>query len=70
MATEKGGPAFGAGNESVQHLGPVKSDFGVENHGIRDVNNVFWNLTASSLCEEAVRRREGVLAEGGALVVL
>ena len=70
MATDKGGPAFGAGNESVQHLGPVKSGFGVENHGIRDVNNVFWNLTASSLCEEAVRRREGVLAEGGALVVL
>ncbi len=70
MATDNGGPAFGAGVESVQHLGPVKSGFGLENHGIRNANDVFWNLTASSLYEEAVRRREGVLAEGGALVVL
>ena len=70
MATGRGDPAFGVGIEKVQHLGPVKSGFGVENHGIRNANDVFWNLVAPSLYEQAVRRGEGVLAEGGALVVL
>jgi phosphoenolpyruvate carboxykinase (ATP) len=53
----------------MQHLGPVRSEYGIENHGITNASRVFWNLSASSLVEEAVRRSEGVLSAHGALVV-
>jgi phosphoenolpyruvate carboxykinase (ATP) len=38
-------------------------------HGIHHPAHVFWNLSAPALYEEALRRREGQAAEGGALVV-
>ena len=42
---------------------------GLENHGIRNVNAVYWNLPGPRLYEEAIRRREGRLAHLGPLVV-
>jgi phosphoenolpyruvate carboxykinase (ATP) len=53
----------------MEHLGPVRSEYGIENHGITNVSRVYWNLSASALVEEAVRRSEGVLSADGALVV-
>ncbi len=41
----------------------------LEQHGIRNVNQVYWNLSTSALYEEAVRRREGLIAHMGPLVV-
>jgi len=38
-------------------------------HGIRNVANVYWNLTTPALYEHAVRRREGLLARHGPIVV-
>ena len=38
-------------------------------HGVRQPGEVFWNLGVPALYEEALRRREGQLAPGGALVV-
>ncbi|MBI3321964.1 MAG: phosphoenolpyruvate carboxykinase (ATP), partial [Candidatus Omnitrophica bacterium] len=38
-------------------------------HGIRNPGRVFWNPEVPLLYEEAIRRREGQVAEGGALVV-
>jgi phosphoenolpyruvate carboxykinase (ATP) len=37
-------------------------------HGIVNVSRVFWNLTTPQLYEEAVRRREGLVAHAGPLV--
>ena len=37
--------------------------------GIRNVNNVYWNLHTSALYEEAIRRHEGIIAHLGPLVV-
>jgi phosphoenolpyruvate carboxykinase (ATP) len=45
------------------------SKYGLENHGIRNVRNVFWNIPRPTLVEEAIRRREGHLAHFGPLVV-
>jgi len=45
------------------------SPIGIEVHGIKNVNNVYWNLSTSRLYEEAIRRREGRLAHLGPLVV-
>jgi len=49
--------------------GPVHSQYGLENHGIHNVNLVYWNLSTPLLYEEAIRRREGRLAHLGPLVV-
>ncbi len=38
-------------------------------HGIRNVEVVHWNLGAAQLLEKAVQRGEGILSSGGALVV-
>jgi phosphoenolpyruvate carboxykinase (ATP) len=53
----------------LQTQGTIHSRFGLENHGIQNVNTVYWNLSTSSLYEEAIRRREGRLAHLGPLVV-
>ncbi len=39
-------------------------------HGLQTTSQVRWNLGVAALYEEALRRQEGQLAEGGALVVL
>jgi len=40
----------------------------LESHGIANTARVGWNLTAPALYEEAVRRREGLIAADGPLV--
>ncbi len=42
---------------------------GLENHGLRNLKTVFWNLTPAELMEQAIMRREGELASTGALLV-
>jgi phosphoenolpyruvate carboxykinase (ATP) len=37
--------------------------------GITNLHQVYWNLTPPALIEEAIRRREGILAHRGPLVV-
>ena len=53
----------------MEHIGSVRSDYGIENHGIVNASRVYWNLRPSALIEESVRRGEGVLSADGALVV-
>ncbi len=53
----------------MQTLNTIRSQYGLENHGIRNVNNTYWNLSTSMLYEEAIRRREARLAHLGPLVV-
>jgi phosphoenolpyruvate carboxykinase (ATP) len=48
--------------------GPT-SHYGLENHGIKNVNFVYWNLASPMLYEEIIRRREGRLAHLGPIVV-
>ena len=53
----------------MQQSGPVVSRHGLEIHGIGEVACAYWNYPTPALYEEALRRREGRLAPGGALVV-
>ncbi len=55
--------------DSMDTTGNRASSYGLENHGIRNPLAAHWNLGAAQLTEEAIRRREGELAAGGALVV-
>ncbi len=42
--------------------GTTHSGYGLENHGIQNVNSVYWNLSTPMLYEEAIRCREGRMA--------
>ena len=54
---------------SLPEAQAVKSDFGLENHGLTNPGTVYWNLTAPALYEEIAFRREGRVVQGGALAV-
>lgn len=45
------------------------SSYNLENHGLRNLNMVYWTLPSSILVERVVSRREGVIAHEGAVVV-
>ena len=43
--------------------------FGLDYLGLKNTGTVHWNLSVPALYEEAIRRREGLIGQGGALVV-
>ncbi len=47
----------------------LASDFGLEHHGLRELDEVFWNLPTPALVEEAIFRNEGHLVAGGPFIV-
>ncbi|MEW5988087.1 MAG: phosphoenolpyruvate carboxykinase [Chloroflexota bacterium] len=51
------------------NYGPFIGRYGVENHGIRNANTVYWNLSTSMLYEQAIKRIEGHLVHLGPLAV-
>jgi phosphoenolpyruvate carboxykinase (ATP) len=46
----------------------LRSPHGLERDGIENPDRVYWNLTTPALYEEAVRRREGLIARAGPIV--
>jgi phosphoenolpyruvate carboxykinase (ATP) len=46
-----------------------KSDYGLENHGLMNLNAAYWNLSTEALYEEIIFRREGHLTLLGPVVV-
>ncbi|MDZ7291188.1 MAG: phosphoenolpyruvate carboxykinase [candidate division KSB1 bacterium] len=48
---------------------PKSSKYGLDIHGIENTNVEYWNLNTAALYEEVVRRREGIIAHLGPLVV-
>ena len=53
----------------MQTVSPGAARYGLENHGIHNVDIVHWNLSTPQLYEEVIRRREGRLARTGPLIV-
>lgn len=47
----------------------LKCDFGIENHGLHNLREVYWNLPDEALYEEVVFRGEGKITHQGPLVV-
>lgn len=47
----------------------LKSEYGLENHGILNTRKVYWNLTREALYEEVVFRGEGCISHLGPIVV-
>ena len=53
----------------MQQVGVNPSHYGIDHHGIRNVNTVYWNLPTPALYEHIVRRQEGLLCHLGPVVV-
>lgn len=47
----------------------LKCDYGLENHGLSNLNLVYWNLPSEALYEEVVFRNEGKITHLGPIVV-
>ena len=54
----------------MEQIGKVISRNGLGQHGLKDIRTAYWNSDVAALYEETLKRGEGQLAEGGALVVL
>jgi phosphoenolpyruvate carboxykinase (ATP) len=52
-----------------KHASDLRSNYGLENHGLVHLDTVYWNLPTPALVEEAVFRGEGKLVNGGAFQV-
>ncbi len=52
----------------MRQTGIFNAGYGAEAFGFRDLAGIHWNHHAPQLYAEAIRRDEGIIAEGGALV--
>ena len=62
-------PYLDVPSPAASEAGINASAFGLENHGLKNLHKVYWNLTTASLYEEVVFRGEGRVAHLGPLVV-
>jgi phosphoenolpyruvate carboxykinase (ATP) len=53
----------------MQQTGRAISRYGLEQYGIHNIGSAYWNLPTPALYEQAIRRREGLVAHQGPLVV-
>lgn len=47
----------------------IASKHGLDNHGLRNLSMEYWTLTTPALIERIVSRKEGMLAQEGAVIV-
>ena len=47
----------------------LRSDYGLENHGLTNLNVVYWNIPTEALYEEITFRREGRISHLGPVLV-
>ncbi len=52
----------------MENIGNFNKTHGAETFGLKNLKRVFWNLTAPSLYEHAIRRNEAQIVKGGALL--
>jgi phosphoenolpyruvate carboxykinase (ATP) len=52
-----------------EQAGDLKSDFGLINHGLRNLRKAYWNLPTEALYEEIIFRNEGKITYQGPVVV-
>ena len=49
--------------------GALKSDYGLENHGLTNLRKVYWNLPTEALYEEIIFRGEAQISRSGPIIV-
>jgi phosphoenolpyruvate carboxykinase (ATP) len=53
----------------TQDKGHKRTSYGLDNYGITEAANVYWNLNTPELYEEIARREEAIFSDHGALIV-
>jgi len=53
----------------MQNAGIRPSRYGLNEHGLKNINIAYWNLGTAQLLERSVHRHEGLFATGGPYVV-
>jgi len=53
----------------MRDIGCSHGIHGLENHGLYNLSEIFWNLATPELYEQAIRRREAIVSHMGPLVV-
>jgi phosphoenolpyruvate carboxykinase (ATP) len=53
----------------TQDKGHKRTRYELDNYGISETADVYWNLTTPELYEEIARRNEGIFSDHGALIV-
>jgi phosphoenolpyruvate carboxykinase (ATP) len=56
-------------SQSRREIGDMTTTINLGYLGIKNVNNIYWNLTTPALYEQNIRRCEGIIAEIGTLIV-
>ncbi len=51
------------------HVSGRPNEHSLDNHGLYNLNTIYWNLPTPAIYEQALRAREGVLSHMGPLVV-
>jgi phosphoenolpyruvate carboxykinase (ATP) len=54
---------------SEKEADDLRSDYGLENHGLTNLRKVYWNLPSEALYEEIVFRNEGRISHLGPIIV-
>lgn len=54
----------------MENIGHKISRNGLDQHGLGKLNHAFWNFSAPRLYEEAIRRGEGKMGQGGSFIAL
>jgi phosphoenolpyruvate carboxykinase (ATP) len=57
------------GQLAERDAGHARGSVGLDYLGIRNINNVYWNLSTPALYEQIIRRREGVIAHLGPVMM-
>ncbi|MCU0285160.1 MAG: phosphoenolpyruvate carboxykinase (ATP) [Acidobacteria bacterium] len=60
---------FKCESPALKQAQELACEYGLENHGILQTGNVYWNLPTPALYEEAIFRSEGYMTNGGPLIV-
>ena len=60
---------LGLQTPSQKEAHALQADYGLENHGLTNLHETYWNLRRAALYEEIVFRGEGRVSQGGAIVV-
>ena len=52
-------------NNGQREIRAIEGQYGLEYLHLKNLNNIYWNLTTSGLYEQIIRRREGILTHLG-----
>ena len=60
---------LGLASPAAAEMAATASEYGLDNHGLKNLNNIYWNLHTASLYEEIIFRSEGKVVNQGPILM-